>query len=296
MVCNDLVMPVLLRMRSMRLAERQNLTGLLLGIRRGAIVAVVLLGYFYFRLAGEAYALVAIGLISFAAVAQFAPAVIGGIYWKGGTRAGALAGLCAGFGVWLLHAAAAVVRQVGLAADRLPGGRAVRHRAAQALRAVRPRRAERHHARDAVEHGRQHRRLCRWSPLLDAAERGRAGAGRALRRRVPAAGRGARRARLEGHGVAAGPAGAARAVPRRRARRRGVRRIRAAARRTRPRPAMPADAGARAVRRNRARGRHRRRLGADHGGLHRQRGRRCRSRKCARCWTRRRRSSRTATS
>jgi Na+/proline symporter/nitrogen-specific signal transduction histidine kinase len=101
MVCNDLVMPVLLRMPSLRLAGRSNLTGLLLGIRRGAILAVVLLGYFYFRLAGEAYALVAIGLISFAAVAQFAPVVIGGIYWKGATRAGALAGLAAGFAVWL---------------------------------------------------------------------------------------------------------------------------------------------------------------------------------------------------
>ena len=101
MVCNDLVMPVLLRMRSLRLSERENLTGLLLGIRRGAIVGVVLLGYLYFRLAGEAYALVAIGLISFAAVAQFAPAVIGGIFWKGATRQGALAGLAAGFGVWL---------------------------------------------------------------------------------------------------------------------------------------------------------------------------------------------------
>ena len=70
MVCNDLVMPVLLRLKSTRIAERANLAPLLLGIRRGAIVAVVLLGYFYFRLAGEAYALVAIGLISFAAVAQ----------------------------------------------------------------------------------------------------------------------------------------------------------------------------------------------------------------------------------
>ena len=42
-----------------------------------------------------------IGLISFAAVAQFAPAVLGGIFWKGGTRRGALAGLSAGFAVWL---------------------------------------------------------------------------------------------------------------------------------------------------------------------------------------------------
>ena len=101
MVCNDLVMPVLLRLRRLRLNERSDLTGLLLGIRRGAIVGILLLGYLYFRLAGEAYALVSIGLISFAAVAQFAPAVLGGIFWKGGTRRGALAGLSAGFAVWL---------------------------------------------------------------------------------------------------------------------------------------------------------------------------------------------------
>ena len=100
MVCNDLVMPVLLRQRWLRLNERSDLTGVLLGIRRGAIVGLLLLGYLYFRLAGEAYALVSIGLISFAAVAQFAPAALGGIFWKGGTRRGALAGLCAGFAVW----------------------------------------------------------------------------------------------------------------------------------------------------------------------------------------------------
>src|SRR5438874_2010373 len=101
MVCNDLVMPVLLRLRRLRLNERRDLTGLMLGIRRGAIVLILLLGYLYFKLAGEAYALVSIGLISFAAVAQFAPAILGGIFWKGGTRAGALCGLSAGFAVWL---------------------------------------------------------------------------------------------------------------------------------------------------------------------------------------------------
>jgi Na+/proline symporter/nitrogen-specific signal transduction histidine kinase len=100
MVCNDLLMPVLLRLRRLRLSERPDLTGLLLGIRRGAIVAILLLGYLYFRLAGEAYALVSIGLISFAAVAQFAPAVLGGIFWQGATRGGALWGLVVGFGVW----------------------------------------------------------------------------------------------------------------------------------------------------------------------------------------------------
>ncbi|HRP95514.1 MAG TPA: sensor histidine kinase [Rhodocyclaceae bacterium] len=100
MICNDLVMPLLLRTRRFSGSVQPDLTGLLLGIRRGAIVIVILLGYVYFRLAGEAHALVSIGLISFAAVAQFAPTMIGGMYWRGGTREGALAGLLAGFGVW----------------------------------------------------------------------------------------------------------------------------------------------------------------------------------------------------
>lgn len=100
MLCNDVVMPVLLRARRLRLEQRADLSGLLLNVRRGAILLLMLLGYAYSRLAGEAYALVAIGLISFAAVAQFAPAMLGGMFWKNGTRAGALAGLCGGFLLW----------------------------------------------------------------------------------------------------------------------------------------------------------------------------------------------------
>ena len=98
MVCNDLVMPLLLRHRGV--AARRDLGRVLLFVRRAAIVLLLLLGYVYFHLAGEAYALVSIGLISFAAVAQFAPAVLGGMYWKGGTKRGAFAGLVAGFALW----------------------------------------------------------------------------------------------------------------------------------------------------------------------------------------------------
>jgi len=101
MVCNDLVMPFLLRQKRFQRAERDDLSKLLLLIRRLAIALILLLGYLYFRLAGEAQALVGIGLISFAAVAQFAPAILGGLYWKAGTRAGALAGLLGGFIIWL---------------------------------------------------------------------------------------------------------------------------------------------------------------------------------------------------
>ncbi len=101
MVCNDLVMPLLLRLRRFGGRSGGDLSGWLLGIRRAAIALILLLGYGYFRIAGDAYALVSIGLISFAAVAQFAPVVLGGMYWKGGTRAGALAGLSTGFAIWI---------------------------------------------------------------------------------------------------------------------------------------------------------------------------------------------------
>jgi len=101
MVCNDLVVPVLLRVPWLRLADRKDLSRLFLRIRRGAIVFILLLGYLYFHFIGGSYALVTIGLVSFAAAAQFAPAIFGGIYWKGGTRRGALAGLSLGFLVWI---------------------------------------------------------------------------------------------------------------------------------------------------------------------------------------------------
>ena len=101
MVSNELALPLLLRFRLLGGAQGRGFTRPLLLIRRAAIVGVLLLGYVYFQLAGDAYALASIGLISFAAVAQFAPPLLGGMYWRGGTRVGALAGLLAGFGVWV---------------------------------------------------------------------------------------------------------------------------------------------------------------------------------------------------
>jgi Na+/proline symporter len=120
MVCNDLVMPLLLRYRWLALQGQDDLSGVLLGIRRSAIILILLLGYLYFRLAGEAHALVSIGLISFAAVAQFAPAMIGGMYWRGATRAGALAGLSSGFAVWLYTLLLPSFAKSGWLAHRVP--------------------------------------------------------------------------------------------------------------------------------------------------------------------------------
>jgi len=97
MLSNDLLVPIMLRLKLLR---TEGMGGVLLTIRRGCILGVLLLGYLYFRLIGESYALVTIGLVSFAAAAQFAPAILLGLYWKGASRSGALAGLAAGFVVW----------------------------------------------------------------------------------------------------------------------------------------------------------------------------------------------------
>jgi Na+/proline symporter/nitrogen-specific signal transduction histidine kinase len=117
MICNDLVMPVLIRLPFPSLAGYSDLRGLLLTIRRASIALVLMLGYAYFHTIGEFYALVSLGLVSFAAVAQFAPAMLGGIFWKGGTRAGAISGLIAGFTVWAYTLPLPYLVQTGLIAE-----------------------------------------------------------------------------------------------------------------------------------------------------------------------------------
>ncbi len=101
MVSNDLVMPSLLRLRHLPWIERLGLRRLIIYLRRLILVLILMLGYAYFRLTDDDYALVSIGLISFVAVAQFAPPILFGMYWKGASRAGALVGLSGGFLIWL---------------------------------------------------------------------------------------------------------------------------------------------------------------------------------------------------
>ncbi len=117
MVSNNLVMPILLRVRALQISRSKDLTRPLLMIRRGSIIVLVLWAYVYFHVVAEYYTLVSIGLISFTAAAQFAPAIIGGIFWRGGTRNGALAGLIAGSLVWAFTLPMPFAAQAGL----LPG-------------------------------------------------------------------------------------------------------------------------------------------------------------------------------
>jgi Na+/proline symporter/signal transduction histidine kinase len=100
MVCNNLVVPVLLRRHDDRSALHQDMGGRLIAIRRWAIGFILILAYGYYRMIGSSAALAQVGLISFAAVAQLAPAFFGGLVWPRATARGAMAGLAVGFGVW----------------------------------------------------------------------------------------------------------------------------------------------------------------------------------------------------
>ncbi len=100
MVCNDLVMPIILRRLQLGIGDRRDMGAMLLNIRRVAIFAILILAYLFYRVVGDTYGLARIGLLSFAAIAQFAPAFFGGLIWRGATARGAIAGILAGFAVW----------------------------------------------------------------------------------------------------------------------------------------------------------------------------------------------------
>lgn len=96
MLSNYLLMPALVRQPFLR----SHIPQLSLNSRRLGIALVLILSFLYCKTIAERYSLVSIGLISFTGVAQFAPAVIGGVFWKRGTYHGALASISVGFLIW----------------------------------------------------------------------------------------------------------------------------------------------------------------------------------------------------
>ncbi|MFA7505088.1 MAG: ATP-binding protein [Burkholderiaceae bacterium] len=101
MVSNHVVLPFVLR-RSTHGEEagEHDIARLLLRSRRISIAGLLALGFMYFRLTEASDALAPIGLISFAGVAQFLPAMLAALYWRGANVKGALAGISVGFIVW----------------------------------------------------------------------------------------------------------------------------------------------------------------------------------------------------
>jgi Na+/proline symporter/signal transduction histidine kinase len=100
MISNDIVMPVFLRRNLMGRSGSQDVAGVLLNVRRTAIFVVLLLGYGYYRSADMSAGLASLGLLSFAAISQMAPALFGGLLWRQANARGAIAGMTLGFLVW----------------------------------------------------------------------------------------------------------------------------------------------------------------------------------------------------
>lgn len=101
MVSNHIVMPIWLRLTEEGASVSGDVRYVVIFARRLSILAVIFLGYLYFRISGEGAALAAIGLISFVGVSQFLPALLGAIFWRGATGIGAAAGLAVGYLIWL---------------------------------------------------------------------------------------------------------------------------------------------------------------------------------------------------
>ncbi|QND15663.1 hybrid sensor histidine kinase/response regulator [Rhizobium leguminosarum bv. trifolii] len=102
MVSNDIIMPIFLRRKlAGRASLRDNFAKTLLNIRRSAIFAVLLFGYAYYRSTDSTAGLASIGLLSFAAIAQIAPALFGGLIWRRANARGAILGLSSGFVIWV---------------------------------------------------------------------------------------------------------------------------------------------------------------------------------------------------
>jgi len=101
MVSNHIVMPIWLSRQAGGAMVSGDVRSVVIMARRLSIIGVLALGFLYYRVSGGGEALAAIGLISFSGVAQFLPALLGGLFWRGANRLGALAGLSVGGALWL---------------------------------------------------------------------------------------------------------------------------------------------------------------------------------------------------
>ncbi|AEA42692.1 ATP-binding protein [Fluviicola taffensis] len=102
MVSNAILMPSFINNRFVlnRFKDRNHKIPVF--FRRLSIFVVLLLAYLYHKLVVADFTLISIGLVSFVAVAQFSPAILGGIFWKLGNKYGAIIGISLGFSVWLI--------------------------------------------------------------------------------------------------------------------------------------------------------------------------------------------------
>lgn len=72
----------------------------IIGLRRWAIMGILILAYLYYHYIAAKESLVSIGMVSFVAISQFAPAFLGALFWKQAHRRAAFESISVGFTIW----------------------------------------------------------------------------------------------------------------------------------------------------------------------------------------------------
>lgn len=101
MLSNNLFLPLVLNRNFVKDRLASQLPSLVVLLRRISVILIILMGYLYFKKVADRYTLVSIGMTAFVAVAQFAPATLGALFWKRATQKGAFTGMIAGIFVWI---------------------------------------------------------------------------------------------------------------------------------------------------------------------------------------------------
>ena len=100
MICNEIVLPLFMKIKYQASSESNQFKNRVLNIRRVAIIFILFMAFFYYRVLSKYNSLSEIGLLSFVAIAQFAPAILIGLIWQGANHRGAYFGLITGFTIW----------------------------------------------------------------------------------------------------------------------------------------------------------------------------------------------------
>jgi Na+/proline symporter/signal transduction histidine kinase len=115
MVSNNIAIPLALRSRE---SGPKDMRRFLLTVRRTAILCILLMAYFYYRVTSSP-ALNHSGMLPFAAVAQFAPAFFGGMIWRGANTRGAIVGIAGGLAMWAYTLLLPTLQNSGLVASHV---------------------------------------------------------------------------------------------------------------------------------------------------------------------------------
>ncbi len=121
MCMNHLVLPASFRRKTGALAKTDDFYRWLLWGRRVVILLVIGTGYIFYLLLQGHQGLAGLGLISFAAVAQFLPGIVGLLYWRRASRSGFISGVIVGGAIWSTTLLLPIFERAGIIESHLGG-------------------------------------------------------------------------------------------------------------------------------------------------------------------------------